>query len=918
MRKFFQKLTFFKTLHHLLVVKALLLPILLFLPHKTHAVGPLIAGLMGLLGSGLKGIAEGTVEAGASLITLALSVGILSYIAFSLAKFLLWLAATVFNWSMETMVFGFSTIFGDSGGMLLAWSTLRDIGNIVLLFGFLYIGIQMILNVAHFNAKQTLPRLLIAAILINFSLFISGAIIDITNGISSTFDSEQVGADSCQGTGEGDEAGCRLNNGIAGQILGQLNIISVVSGVSGVGAENIDVVGDAATYFSNPISSTITFIALAILVMLAAVVLFAGAFLIIARGITLAFLLVVSPIGFVGMAIEPLHGISQRWWKALIDNALFAPIFIILLFVGLRLTDSLKDSVQVEGGLVTALTSGDGLMAGPVFLFMLVIGFMVAALTFARSAGVIGSEAVVKFATSVGTSATSFPFLPARKFISERSEKYGKAYERSVAPLIRKLPVFGKDIETVVGAGVGKTFDAGKNVSLVGWGTKPAWDEAVKKRGAHLRHVEHEAHIAHEFDEAVAAYGSDPGKMRKFLADNQLKDVRGLINQKNVGVVAKAMGGDAFKKFMNDPEFEPALQKTAAIERKKAKQEELDSALRANASGNPDGLLKFMKKLEAYDAPGLAQFERGGPELQQMMRIMPVDAFKKFSDDSNIPDALRKEGDKARKTFFQNNLSSAISEARNGNRNKLEKLIQETDDYDLARLEQSVASGPDLEEAARHMSPDKFSRFYNNPNIETPVKERWKAARFREFNDDIPRAAQGDAASQKRIQAKFDSDIIASGVLDDTTKRTQLVRTISDKQYEGLKSSRAVGPDTRQAIEEIRYGTQQGSRFDPNLAKETIGGFGNKKDILRVPAETLAQEHVLEAMNLQHFIELANSGKLNDQEKAPIADYLRRKFEGTKEPLDTEWAIFEAFGKGAAGTKQDRAKYEKLTRFFEL
>lgn len=889
---------------HWFLSKGLVLPFLLLVPHKAEAFWPLIVGGLAAIG---KELLDSAGDAATSLATLALGVGILSYIAFSVAKFLLWIAAMVFNWSMNTMVFGFSTIFGTSDGMLFAWSTLRDIGNIVLLFGFIYIGLQMILNVAHHSTKETLPRLIIAAVLINFSLFAAGAVIDTTNGLATALYGQSSADDVCQGTGGGDQTleECRLNHGIAGQILGQLNIISVAAGASGMDS---DIGKDAATYFSNPVAGTITFVALAILVTVAAIVLFAGALLLLTRGVTLAFLLVASPIGLVCMAIEPLHGIAKKWWETLINNALFAPAFVVLLYIGLRLTDKLRDTVQVEGGLITALTSGDGISAGPVFLFILVIGFMVAALTLSKSFGVFGSEAAIKFATSAGTSS----FIPLRGFISRRSEEYGKAYERRVAPALRKLPG-GASLETIIGAPISKTFETGKNMPLPGWGTRPEWDKQVKERGDHIRHAEHEAHLAHEFDAAVA----DEGKMKKFLADNNLKDYKEFLNKDNIGAVAKAMKADGFKKLMESQDVPQALQREAETARKSFFQGKLDTALAENAAGNPDKLVKFMKDTEGYDMKSMSQMS-GGAGLQAMVGSMTVESFKKLTDDKEIPEALRKQATNARKESVKSTLNAALADAAVGNYESLEKAMRETSDYDLARTEQAEGGGSGLEEMARHMSTEKFAKFYADESIPTPVRERYRAARFNEFlGSDIPNAAAGDPDAIRRVQNTSSADIIASGALDVAGERTNLLRSVSEKQYEELRRNRSVGPAAREAFEEIRYGTEPGSRFDQASAQATIDSFSSKKDITRVPPETLSEQHVLEAMTPAHFYELAAAGKLNDADKAPIAQYVRDVLANTS--VHPEWAAFEAYGSATGpGTKQEKSRFKKLTEYFEV
>ena len=70
----------------------------------------------------------------------------------------------------------------------LTWSILRDIGNIMLIFGFLMAGIMTILNVDWYGfGKKMLPMLLVAAVFLNFSLFISEAIVDTGNLFATQF-----------------------------------------------------------------------------------------------------------------------------------------------------------------------------------------------------------------------------------------------------------------------------------------------------------------------------------------------------------------------------------------------------------------------------------------------------------------------------------------------------------------------------------------------------------------------------------------------------------------------------------------------------------------------------------------------------------------------------------------------------------
>lgn len=67
------------------------------------------------------------------------------------------------------------------------WSIIRDIANILFIFTLLYIAIRHILQAAGSETKKLLKSLIIAALLINFSLFFTRVIIDAGNILARAF-----------------------------------------------------------------------------------------------------------------------------------------------------------------------------------------------------------------------------------------------------------------------------------------------------------------------------------------------------------------------------------------------------------------------------------------------------------------------------------------------------------------------------------------------------------------------------------------------------------------------------------------------------------------------------------------------------------------------------------------------------------
>ncbi len=61
------------------------------------------------------------------------------------------------------------------------WTLIRDICNLAFIFGFIYVGIRTILDPDSVDPKRFLSKIIVGALLINFSLFFVKIIIDFSN-----------------------------------------------------------------------------------------------------------------------------------------------------------------------------------------------------------------------------------------------------------------------------------------------------------------------------------------------------------------------------------------------------------------------------------------------------------------------------------------------------------------------------------------------------------------------------------------------------------------------------------------------------------------------------------------------------------------------------------------------------------------
>ena len=84
--------------------------------------------------------------------------------------------------------------FADNESIIIAWKVVRDFCNMGFILILLIIAFATILRIESYNMKQWLPRLILMAILINFSRTICGVLIDASQIVMMTFVNAFAGA----------------------------------------------------------------------------------------------------------------------------------------------------------------------------------------------------------------------------------------------------------------------------------------------------------------------------------------------------------------------------------------------------------------------------------------------------------------------------------------------------------------------------------------------------------------------------------------------------------------------------------------------------------------------------------------------------------------------------------------------------
>lgn len=346
------------------------------------------------------GVAAGFVPGGAGVAATALSVGaaevkagVLSSLTNEVALFLSQIVLTVTSWTLYAggLIFGeiinLSVLkmgtFVESEGVNAAWRTFRDLANMVFIFVLLWIAINTILGTGGVDMRKMVARVVIVALLLNFSLFFTKLAVDASNILTIGFYNQIIQTDCRDQTGNvanvGDAFACKL--GVA----------------SFYSPENLKTINAATGGGWNAVMKNVVMAVMgSIFFVITAFIFFAAAIMFIMRFITIIFLLILSPLAFVAMAL-PKDKYSGDWVGKLIKNCLFAPAFMAMAWAVLQISDAVaRDATGVTSLAAAVIGDANGQPlpgAGAALLnYAILIALIMGCLVVANEFGAHGAE----------------------------------------------------------------------------------------------------------------------------------------------------------------------------------------------------------------------------------------------------------------------------------------------------------------------------------------------------------------------------------------------------------------------------------------------------------------------------------------------------------------------------------------------
>ncbi len=192
--------------------------------------------------------------------------------------------------------------FIDSSAVIVGWIMVRDVTNMFFVVVLLLISFGTILGLEQYEYKKLLVKLIMAAIVVNFSRIICGIIIDVAQVVMITF-----------------------VNGIAATASGNLVNMFGIGKIFQLTGSATGVAQKGSTFLAA--IAAITFSAIMMMTMLTFL------FLLMARMMTLWILIVLSPFAFVLNVLPQTQKYAGQWWQEFGGNVVAGPIIAFFLWL---------------------------------------------------------------------------------------------------------------------------------------------------------------------------------------------------------------------------------------------------------------------------------------------------------------------------------------------------------------------------------------------------------------------------------------------------------------------------------------------------------------------------------------------------------------------------------------------------------
>ncbi|MEN9621608.1 MAG: hypothetical protein RLZZ67_42 [Candidatus Parcubacteria bacterium] len=598
------------------------------------------------------------------------------------------------NFSLHT-----AYIFSLSPAINLGWTIVRDLCNIFFIFVLIYISLGTIVRGTSFGTKDLLTKVIIAALVINFSLFITKAVVDVSNvfglwlygGIKNSLVANSLDASKPASLSD-----------LISTRLGVIQFLRLGTNAT----ENASAAKTVSEGLTSPSQSFVARILRLAVILIATYIFFYCAIIFIARSVTLLFLMVFSPIGFMGDVLPQLKEYANDWRKELTSAAMFPVAFLLMLYIALQFINSLGVLVKDQ---ITDQSVIGGVSISIYFQYFIVIMLLKACLEVAKdNEGKMGkamgglADGLGKLAVRAGVAAASGgSALAIRAGLAAATAKTGegwKAAKDTLPPSPRFIESFkkdgfaaaGKDIfDSTVKAAKSGTWDV-RNAKIPGIGKatlgstlgnlvgvelnaqtakelKETRGEWAEERKVEEKNQEILAQIR-DIEDAKASYErSRKTTVDKKLLDDKVKDAKGKMSDASSSLSNKqleklgksTLSNEHFIQSISQNQAEHLAEKTEASDDDKAevwkyRLSDVSEALKPGGTGDVSKAIKNHSDKELENLP---------PEALKDLKFvsasnMNYEKFNNLMKSTKISNATKAEMKKLRYQAFYEAIKS--------------------------------------------------------------------------------------------------------------------------------------------------------------------------------------------------------------------------------------------------------------------
>lgn len=327
--------------------------------------------------------------------------------------------------------------------VLKGWGLVRDISNMFFVLVMLIIAFGTILQQSQYQAQKLLPKVILMAVLVNFSKVIAGWFIDFSQVVMLTFVS------AFQTIGAGNFA----------QALQINKVLTLDPAAQGVAQSSLSETTILASYLLGLVYVVVALIVILVMTVMLAI-----------RIVVLWLLIIFSPLAYVLTVVPQGQQYASQWWSTFTKYLIFGPVMAFFLWL------SLASFPVITTGFDIANTSLDpaanklpsvGVIAAgtpeAMFTFIISISMLMAGLAFASKSGAAGAGFAGKAYSNLTTKGMSAVNGAQRLVTSPlRGIRYGATQAREAATgYITKKIVSGDSVLSAerfanTGFGVGR------------------------------------------------------------------------------------------------------------------------------------------------------------------------------------------------------------------------------------------------------------------------------------------------------------------------------------------------------------------------------------------------------------------------------------------------------------------------------